>query len=87
MAITAGTRLTQISRLSRDNYSPNGLAVEEWEDDNAHPNPGYGPHLRQVPPNLEVLANHHAAAVPHCSTAHTKQQAVADKDLGKKYFL
>ena len=49
---------------------PHSLEVEEGECEDPNADPRNAPHLRQVPPHLEVLAHHDAAGVPHSSAAH-----------------
>ena len=91
MKVDDGNNLVQLKPRYHDYYdylSPDGLAVEQGEYDDAHPDARHAAHLRHVPPHLEVLPDHHAAAVPHGRAAHAEQQAIADKhlDYKKKYL-
>ena len=59
--------------------SPNSLEVEEGECEDPNADPRNAPHLRQVPPHLEVLAHHDAAGLPHGGRADGEEETVAGR--------
>ena len=67
--------------------SPHSLEVEEGECEDPNADPRNAPHLRQVPPHLEVLAHHDAAGVPHRRRAHGQQDAVTGEEGGGGFTI
>ena len=68
-----------VSKLQTTN-SPHSLEVEEGDGEDPDADPRAAPHLGQVAPDLEVLAHHDTAGVPHHGAAHGQQNAVAGEE-------
>ena len=72
-----------VGDMSHSVFCSQILLVEEGEEDNAQSGPGQDKQLDELPPDLEVLANHEGGGVPHCAATQGEQEPVGQEHLEK----
>ena len=73
--------LFYVGDMSHSVFCSQILLVEEGEEDNAQSGPGQDEQLDELPPDLEVLANHEGGGVPHCAATQGEQEPVGQEHL------